>query len=456
MSKRLKNYPEPGLVIDKYGADAIRLYMLHSPAVKADDMCFSEKGVELVMRQVFLPMWNAYSFFITYARIYDWKPAADVKAKPEAEMDRWILSTLNKLITDVEQGMDAYDLSRAVEPFVGFIDQLTNWYIRRCRRRFWADEQSLDRDQAFQTLYTVLLELSKVAAPFLPFTAEMIYLNLRSDELPESVHLCDFPEVDQSARDESLEQSMASAQTTVSLGHALRKEHKLKVRQPLATAHLASRDPSILQALKLKSALIAEELNVKSVELHAEEEQFVTLQAKANFRTLGRRVGKHMRAVQARIESFDKSTLQNLLDGQGVSIDVDGESIELAPEDVLLSRQVKDGMVASNQGAITIVLDTALNDDLLSEGMAREIVNKINTMRREADFDVTDRVKVRIDSSERVREAFVAHQAYITSEVLALDVQFLAASNGTEDTVKTWDLNGEEAEIALQRVPVEA
>ena len=169
--------PILSIVIQKYGADAIRLYMMHSPAVKADDLCFSESGVELVLRQILIPFWNAYSFFITYARIYDWKPQP-VPTKPEAVIDRWMLSILNKLIKDVEEGMDDYDLSHAVEPFVGFVDQLTNWYIRRSRRRFWEDKASLDRDQAFATLYHVLVELAKIAAPYVPFISEAIYQNL--------------------------------------------------------------------------------------------------------------------------------------------------------------------------------------------------------------------------------------------------------------------------------------
>ena len=207
MSKRLRNYPDPMDVVQHQGADAIRLYMMHSPAVKGDDLNFSERGVELVLRQVLIPMWNAYSFFITYARIYKWVPI-DLTDHPEAVIDRWIFSHLHKLVKEVEQGMDGYDLSRAVEPFVGFIDNLTNWYIRRSRRRFWSEKASKDRDEAFSTLYLILLELSKIAAPFVPFISEAIYQNLRSDVMSESVHLSDFPVYFDSIRDESLEEGM--------------------------------------------------------------------------------------------------------------------------------------------------------------------------------------------------------------------------------------------------------
>ncbi|MCB0385745.1 MAG: isoleucine--tRNA ligase, partial [Bdellovibrionales bacterium] len=260
MSKRLKNYPDPELVINQYGADAVRLYMLHSPVVQADDLRFSERGVELVLRQFLIPLWNAYVFLATYANIYKWKPSGN---RPKADIDRWILSHLQKLIADVEKGMDGYVLSQAVDPFVDFIDQLTNWYIRRNRGRFWADEATDDRDEAFQTLYTVLYELSKVAAPFVPFMSEAIYQDLRAKKDPLSVHLCDFPSYDATLRDEVLEQEMASVQVAVSMGHALRKEHKLKVRQPLSKAYVISADLQILEKLRAQEALIIEELNVK-------------------------------------------------------------------------------------------------------------------------------------------------------------------------------------------------
>ncbi len=207
--------------------------MMHSPAVKGDDLCFVESGVELVLRQILLPLWNAYSFFITYARLYQWTPVNDSPPKNlDAVIDKWILSKLNGLIEEVEAGMGEYDLSCAVEPFVGFVDQLTNWYIRRSRRRFWDDKDTPYRQQAFSTLYYVLVQLVKIAAPFVPFISEAIYLNLKNENMEDSVHLTQFPSSIASLRDLHLDAAMALVQTTVSLGHALRKEHKLKVRQP--------------------------------------------------------------------------------------------------------------------------------------------------------------------------------------------------------------------------------
>lgn len=443
MSKRLRNYPDPTLVMHKYGADAIRLYMMHSPAVRADDLCFLESGVELVLRQILIPYWNAYSFFITYARLYQWTPPANHAFKaPEAEIDRWILSILHKLINDVQEGMDNYDLNRAVEPFVGFIDQLTNWYIRRSRRRFWDEKPSADRDDAFATLYQVLLALTKVTAIFVPFISDAIYSNLRAGG-PESVHLCFYPEYLAACRDEKLEEAMTAVQTVVSLGHALRKEHKLKVRQPLANAYIATPDEHSLDLLKEHAQLIADELNVKNVQFTSDEHQFVTLKAKPNFRLLGKKVGKLMRAVQQAIDELSQESLDALLHGQKILLPVEDQKIEISPEEVEVERTVHSDIIAANVGSITIALDTVLNEDLLAEGLAREIVNKINTMRREAGLAVADRIRVIIEASPYVQQSFERHRHYICSEVLATDVRFAPCEGST------WDLNGESAKISL-------
>lgn len=443
MSKRLKNYPEPDAVINRFGADAIRLYLLNSPAVHAEDMRFSERGVELVLRQVLIPLWNSLVFLSTYARIYQWQPQAAVFDKPKAEIDRWILSVLQKLIEDVTHGMDQYELNRAVEPFVGFVDQLTNWYIRRTRSRFWSEEATQDRNEAFETLYTVLLTLSKIAAPFIPFLSEEIYQQLKSAGQIESVHLCDFPVSSLELRDEALEKEMLNVQHVVSSGHALRKEHKLKVRQPLARAHLVTAQPEVYEALMRQKHLIADELNVKDVVLENKEAAFVQLIAKPNFRVLGKKVGKLMNAAQLIIQGFTQSQLNTLLSGNTLEIEVEGEKIVLTTEDVAVERKVREGLVAANVQGITVALDTALTEELLLEGLARELVNKINTMRRDGGFAVTDRIVIQMQTSERVKSAFNMHRDYITHEVLATQVLF-ECSEGTE-----WDLNGEHCLMAL-------
>ncbi|MDE3045165.1 MAG: isoleucine--tRNA ligase [Verrucomicrobiota bacterium] len=446
MSKRLRNYPDPQVVIDQYGADAVRLYMLNSPAVKGEDLRFSERGVEHVLRQVLIPFWNSFVFLSTYANIYHWKP--EKKHKSTALIDRWILSLTQKLIHDVGTAMDGYELSEAVGPFVGFVDQLTNWYIRRCRSRFWADKDTPDRRDAFATLYEVLLELSKVAAPFIPFLTDAIYQELRTTDMPESVHLCDFPHYDKGQRDEALELEMAAAQAAVSLGHGLRKEYKLKVRQPLAKAHLITSNSELLSALKKQQQLIADELNVKAIEFHAEEGHFVQWLAKPNFPVLGKKIGKLMPQAQKVIGAFDRKQIQALAHGHKVEVEIGGEKVILEPADVQIERKVKEGLAAGNEGDLTVALDTALNDELLVEGLARELVNKINTMRRDLGLEVSDRIALTLHTTSRVRVCFEQYRDYITGETLAVEVHFRPCE-GTP-----WDLNGEETVISIHKVLV--
>lgn len=446
MSKRLKNYPEPDLVIHKYGADAIRLYLLHSPAVKGDDLRFSEKGVELILRQILIPFWHAYTFFVTYAKIYHWEPQA-FSTSPEAVIDQWILSLTHKLIKNVQEGMDRYDLNQSVEPFVEFVDQLTNWYIRRSRRRFWSDEENLDRKQAFETLYAILINLCKVSASFIPFLSESIYLNLRSQEMPQSVHLCDYPTYDASKRNQDLEMGMSALQVAVSIGHSLRKEHKLKVRQPLPAVYIVCTDPKILTFLEHQKHLILEELNVKNIELHSEKREFVKHTIKPNFRILGKKVGSYMKEAQFLISQFEEDTIIKLMQGHSHSILLAGKSFALSLEDVEISHTAQEGWIAMNVGNITLALDTTLSEELILEGIAREIVNKINTMRRQANFAVTDRINVKIVTTDLIKKALNVHGDYVKQEVLALDIQYGDSFNSMQ-----WDINGEPTAIAIEKV----
>ncbi len=444
MSKRLKNYPDPEVVIQRFGADAVRLYMLNSPAVKADDLRFSERGVEHVLRQVLIPLWNSFVFLSTYAKIYKWTPSSHEKA-PTALIDRWLLSLTQKLIQDVESSMDRYDLNSAVEPFVGFVDQLTNWYIRRCRSRFWADEDTQDRREAFSTLYTALLLVAKIAAPFIPFITEAIYQQLRQSEAPQSVHLCDYPVYQEKLRDLGLEQEVQAAQAAVSLGHSLRKEHKMKVRQPLSKAHVITSNLSLLHSLDKQKQLIADELNVKTIEFHSDEGKFVQWQAKPNFPILGKKIGKLMPQAQKVIQGLDRHQMNSLAHGGNVSVVIGDLLIELEPNDVQIERKVKEGLAAGNEGELTVALDLALTEDLLLEGLSRELMNKINMMRREMGLEVTDRIRICIQTTPRMEEALSLYQKTIASEVLAVDFQIGPCEGAL------WDLNGEEARLMIAK-----
>jgi isoleucyl-tRNA synthetase len=443
MSKRLKNYPEPTAVIDRLGADAIRLYLLSSPAVYGEDLSFSERGVELVLRQVLIPFWNSFVFLSTYARIYNWTPT-EMQGPMHADIDRWILSLTQRLVQEVTEGMDAYTLDRAVLPFVGFIDQLTNWYIRRTRSRFWADEASQDRDEAFLTLYTVLKKLACIAAPFIPFLSEAIYLQLKMPNEPLSVHLCRYPIYQEAERASVLEEEMSYVQQVVSIGHALRKEHKFKVRQPLAKAYIISSDPQFIELLRRQEHLITDELNVKALEFVTNEEEFVSLKPKPNFRVLGKKVGKQMSSVQRAIEKFTREELHALQKGQDVTILLEGEQLVLTSEDVSVERLVKPGLLAMTKEGITVALDTILTDALILEGYARELVNKINTMRRDLKYAVTDRIVISIQTTDKVKAALQAHCDYIMHEVLATQIH-LECAEGTD-----WDINGEQTRIGVQ------
>jgi isoleucyl-tRNA synthetase len=446
MSKKLKNYPDPMKVVEKYGADAMRLYLLNSPAVRAEDLRFSEKGVETTLRQVLLPLFNSYTFLATYVTIYDWHPTRSHFGKPKASIDKWILSKLHSLIETITKAMDNYDLNSSVSPLVTFIDQLTNWYIRRCRTRFWADEATDDRRQAFETLYTVLLELSKLIAPFAPFISDAIYRQLKTDKMPTSVHLCDFPVSDETYRHRDLEKEMEYVQKAVSLGHSLRKEQKLRVRQPLAKAFVASKDPELIKHIKKQKHLIEEELNVKEVIFESSEENFVQRFCKPNFRVLGKKVGKKMPLFQKLITALPLSKIEEFEKEEKLILELEEESFELLLEDIQIERKVKEGLIAENDEHLTIAIDTALTEELIQEGFCREMINKINTQRREEGLEVTDRIRIIMKTTDTIRQSFFKHQEFVLQEVLGVDLQF-APCKGT-----TWDLNGEKAIIHIERV----
>lgn len=446
MSKRLKNYPDPMDVVKLYGADALRLYMINSGVVRGENLRFSESGVKQVLRDLLIPWWNAYSFFVTYANVDGWHEDALSTPDSTNELDRWIVSSLETLISDVTEAMDAYDLQRSVRPFVAFVDNLTNWYIRRSRRRFWKSQNDVDKKDAYRTLRYVLVKLAQVAAPFTPFIAEEIYRNLRGSELPESVHLCSFPKANVNARDSALESRMALAQTSVNLGHFLRKQKEMKVRQPLARVIVVSAQSEILEAIRPMAEVIADELNVKDVEFASDESQFVTLTAKANFRALGRRLGKRMKAAAAAIQGFDPADITKLQTGGTVSLSLNdgGADIELTLDDVQIVRQELEGMTVANDGAVTIALDTKLDATLIAEGFAREFVSKVQSLRKEHDFEVVQRIRIVYACDAEAAAAIEAHRDYICSETLCVDLVCAADSDA-----EVFDMNGHEITVSV-------
>ena len=425
MSKRLKNYPDPNLMLDTYGADAIRLYMIYSPVVKAESLKFSENGVKQLMRDLLIPWWNAYSFFVTYANVDGFDDKEVVYPESENVLDKWIVSSMETLIHDVTAAMDDYDLQKSVRPFVKFIEDLTNWYIRRSRRRFWKSQNDGDKLCAYRTLRYVLVQLAKVAAPFTPFIAEEIYTNLKGESDPESVHLCDFPTANASARQPELEKAMAEVMTAVELGRRLRADNDLKIRQPLATLRLAGVG-EFSDALK---PLILDELNVKAVDLIADEKELCDISYKANFKTLGKKCGLRMKEVAAAIASGNLKI----------------EGIELTEEDVQVIRKPKEGLVVASEGAVVVGLETTLTPELIAEGNAREFVSHVQAMRKEADFEVTQRIKLLVKTDDAMKSAIESHLDYVQNETLAVGVKVEVGVEGD------CELNGHKVAITIEK-----
>ena len=435
MSKRLKNYPDPSKMLDTYGADAIRLYMIYSPVVRAENLKFSENGVKQLMRDLLIPWWNAYSFFVTYANVDGFNDVEVIYPDSENVLDRWIVSSMETLIADVTAAMDAYDLQRSVRPFVKFVEDLTNWYIRRSRRRFWKSTNDGDKLCAYRTLRYVLVQLSKVAAPFTPFIAEEIYTNLKGANDPESVHLCDFPTANTAARDLALEKRMAAVQTVVELGRRLRADNDLKVRQPLSAIRVAGADVKGLEDL------ITDELNVKKVEYVSDETELCDVSYKANFKTLGKKCGPKMKAVAAAIAGLGTDG------GSGAPAPWPKviEGIEIALDDVIITRAPKAGLVVASEGATVVALETTLSPELVAEGLAREFVSHVQAMRKEADFEVTQRINVTVRGDAELKAALDAHIDYVKGETLTIDLAFA-------DGEGYIDLNGHKTAVSVSPV----
>ena len=443
MSKRLRNYPDPMQIVNTYGADALRLVLLGSQVVRAEDLKFSEAAVKEAMRSVILPIWNSFSFFMTYANVDNWKPAPGPLSAPENPsnpLDRWILSSLADMVDEIRRNMDQYQLQPAANRFEAFVEDLTNWYIRLSRRRFWKSQDDRDKAEAYATLYYVLVTFAKAAAPFIPFITEEIYRSLRTDDMPESVHLCDFPEPELFRRDEKLERQNALAQRAVSLGRFLRTQRSLKVRQPLARAVLVSIDPAVRELLTLSEGVIADELNVKKVEIFGDEESLVHLSAKANFKSLGSRLGPKMKAFAAEISRLSSHVISSIMAGTPYELKLeDGATCLLGSADIVVNRTERPGFCVAADDSLTIALDTELNDELLAEGYARELVSRIQNLRKEMDLQVSDRIRVRVTAAQDLLDALESGRERVCAETLAAELVFVPAADGA---TLDGDLNG--------------
>ncbi len=424
MSKSLRNYTDPVEAINKFGADALRLFLIHSSVVKADDLRYSDEGVRDVLKSIIIPLWNSYSFFVTYANIDKVQPNGKAFANklPSNPLDAWLLSITQKLVKDVTEALDDYDLSAAIDPIVAFIDELNNWYIRRSRRRFWKSENDSDKTEAYESLYIALKTLCQVAAPVTPFITEEMWLNLKTSEDKESVHLTDYPVYNAAWRNEELEFKMGTVQKAVSMGHSLRNQFNLKNRQPLASVALVTRNPNEKLVLAEMQDTIAEELNVKKVEFHDREDELVEYKAKANFKVLGKELGGLMKKAAGIIAGLSSEQIQAILDGSKVTIDVDGTSVDLTEEKVLVDRFEKDDLKVLNEGTLTVGLDSKVTDELKKEGYIRDLIRAIQNQRKENGYEVTDRIKLEISGDANLKSAYEMFSDFVAGETLAASI----------------------------------
>ncbi len=421
MSKRLKNYPDPLYILDNFGADALRAYLVNSPASHALELRFSENGVKDIVRSVLLPLWNAYSFFVTYALADGWKKEefsiSDVK-NLKNDLDRWIISRLQTLIKSVNDKMAEYHLYEVIPSVLNFIEELTNWYIRLNRRRFWEEEKTSSKKDAYSTLFYVLKTFSKTLAPILPFISEEIYQNLRLKDDKESVHLSSFPEEERSFIFPELEKKMSIVRQIVALGRVARNSEKIKIRQPLRELLVISKNNDEIEMIKEYSELISQETNVKNIAFSSEEEKWVDLLVKPNAKILGPKLGNKMKTIIDRFKSLEIKTFSEVEEKGG--IEIDGVWIDISS--LIIERKPKRKGAIQSLGHYTIWLDTNIDDQLLAEGLAREFVNRVQKLRKELNFEVTDRILIYFSCDSKLKQVVDKFSSYLKLETLSQDI----------------------------------
>lgn len=434
MSKSKGNFTDPMILVNQYGADSLRFALMNSAAVHADDLKFSDQMVKDVLKTLILPLWNSYSFFVTYANLDGYVPSETPYEKLTNPLDRWMISVLEELTHNMDDALSKYDIQRACGYLLTFMDSLNNWYIRRSRRRFWKSENDGDKKMAYDTLYKVLMTFVKLACPIIPFTCEEIYQNLKSDDAPMSVHLCDYPLYDEKHRDYALEKMMSLTVQAITMGRALRSTHNLKNRQPLKKLFLVDRDEEDRKILSGMSNIIAEELNVKEVEINGEETSLVDYSAKANFKALGSRLGKSMKEVAGKIQELHSEHIAHILEGfrHIVSYGEDAK-VELSAEDLVIQRKEKENLKILNEGQLTVGFDTEVTQSLLYEGLARDIIRAIQTLRKESGLEVSDRIILTIGGDDEIKASYEMFQKFIESETLTCESSFDASIDAPEN-----------------------
>lgn len=434
MSKRLGNAIDPFTTLEEYGADATRWYMI-SNANPWDNLKFDLEGVAEVRRKFFGTLYNTYSFFALYANIdgFTYKEE-EIPLEKRPEIDRWILSELHTLIQKVDEAFADYEPTRATRLISDFVQEnLSNWYVRLCRRRFWKGEYEEDKISAYQTLYTCLLNVAKLMAPVAPFYAEVLYRDLvavTEKETAESVHLTIFPTADKSFIDKSLESKMEKAQNISSLVLSLRKKEMIKVRQPLQKIMIPVSNEAEKSEIEAVADLIKSEVNVKEIELLEDASGILVKQIKPNFKTLGPRFGKDMKLVVAQIQNFTQEDIQNIEKNREIIIKLEEKDVTLSIEDVEITTQDIEGWLVASSGNLLVALDIHITDELRKEGIARELVNRIQNIRKDSGFDVTDKINICIQKQKAVEEAVSDNLEYIKSETLTSELTFAENVSG--------------------------
>ena len=428
MSKRLGNAVDPFVTLQKYGPDATRWYMI-SNAQPWDNLKFDLEGIAEVQRKFFGTIYNTYSFFALYANVDQFCYAEmEIPLENRPEIDRWILSKLNSLIKSVDAAYMDYEPTKAARLIQEFVsDQLSNWYVRLCRRRFWKGEYSEDKIAAYQTLYTCLEKIAQISAPIAPFFMDRLFFDLNSitgKNHFESVHLTDFPKIDEAAINSELEQRMEIAQKISSMVLALRKKEKIKVRQPLQKIMVPAMDKQFEQQLLAVKDLILSEVNIRELQF-LKEEGVLVKKIKPNFKILGPKYGTLMKEIANSIASFGQGEMNKLETGEDCIIEIQSRKINLLLEDVEISTEDMPGWLVMSDGKLIVALDITISNELKEEGMARDIVNKIQTLRKERGFEVTDKIDVKIVQNDLATGAIKNNLSYICNETLARSLEIV-------------------------------
>lgn len=457
MSKSLGNIVEPWDVLDKYGADAFRWY-LYTASAPGDSRRFSVELVGDVIRGFSLTLWNTYSFFVTYANIDGFDPrTVNVPMAERDELDRWVLSELHSLVRRVTEGYEHYDVTEATRPIAAFVDDLSNWYLRRSRRRFWKTVNDNDKNAAYLTLHECLLTVAKLLAPAMPYLAEALYRNLNVDSsTPDSVHLASWPQADGELIDQRLLDEMELVKRLAEMGRSAREAVGIKLRQPLSEGMFAVRNPSETMAVRRLAYILADELNIKSVNVLESASEVVTYSLNPLPQKLGRKFGADFPRVQRLLREGNPEQVANwakqLLDGKNVSVNWDGangepKSAEVTPEEVEVRRSASEGFAVSEDAGYLVALRTELNDELIAEGLTREAVRRVQLMRRDAEFSLDDHIALTYTASEKLANALKGNADYLRAETLADQINV-----GTPDNAQTFEFDGETLTLGVRRL----